>query len=77
MTLSRRIFATGLALATLTALNGCGRKGPLEPPPAASVPKPEAKPGDSPAVAPPTVKSTKKRIPIVPPKAPFVLDPIL
>ncbi len=61
-----------LALVVLVALGaeGCGRRGGLEPPPDPSA---VAKPDDDPAH--PQVRH--KPTPIVPPKEPFVLDPLL
>ena len=73
--ISRRTLVSGLGL---LALSGCGRKGPLEPPPGASVQKPEpqeAKQGET--FAPGPLKGKKKRSVIVPPNDTFVLDPIL
>lgn len=70
----RRGLLIGLAA---LALAGCGRRGPLEPPPDASAPvvKPEA---DNPA-SPNAIGGPrkKKRVPINVPKDPFILDPIL
>ena len=68
-----------LALAAFAALAlaGCGRSGPLEPPPEANA---AAKP--APAAAPASGASmgslAKPRIPpITPPNQPFILDPLL
>lgn len=64
--------AGALALVVLIAfgVEGCGRRGGLEPPPDPSA---VAKPDDDPAH--PQVRH--KAAPIVPPKEPFVLDPLL
>jgi predicted small lipoprotein YifL len=64
--------AGALALVALIAfgVSGCGRRGPLEPPPDPSA---VAKPDDDPAHP----QIHRKPRPIVPPKAPFVLDPLL
>jgi predicted small lipoprotein YifL len=59
------VLAVGLALVA----SGCGRKGPLEPPPNPSAtPTPD---GDTGA------PSRHKVQPITPPKTPFVMDPLL
>ena len=66
-----------LALAALLALGlaGCGRIGPLEPPPGANAPAaPAAAPGSVEAISP----MVKPNIPpITPPNQPFLLDPLL
>ena len=68
-----------VALAALVALAtaGCGRIGPLEPPPEASAPaKPAVStaPGSMEAISP----QVKPKIPpVTPPNQPFVLDPLL
>ena len=67
----RRAVPIVLLAALAFAASGCGRAGPLEPPPDASA---LAKPTDS-ANAEPQVH--KKIPPITPPKTPFVLDPLL
>ena len=74
--ISRRMLVAG---GIVLALSACGRKGPLEPPPGAVVPKaavsdPEAPAG---AFAPGAAKPKKKRVPLVAPKDDFILDPIL
>jgi predicted small lipoprotein YifL len=76
------ILVAGLALAF--ALAGCGRKGPLEPPPGAVNAKanpleekeidPEAPKPVVPAITPVGSKKGKK---IEAPKEKFILDPIL
>ena len=74
---SRRFLIGGL-LALM--LGGCGRKGPLEPPPGAAIPPPLAEPDAAakPGITSPgALKVKKKRTTIVPPKTPFILDPIL
>jgi predicted small lipoprotein YifL len=72
-------FAGGraLALAALVALSlaGCGRIGPLEPPPDANAPPPKPAPSASDAALGP---QAKPRIPpIVAPQRSFFLDPLL
>jgi predicted small lipoprotein YifL len=74
-----RFPSRGVALAAFLALAaaGCGRIGPLEPPPDANAPaKPAASaaPGSMEAISP----QMKPRIPpITPPNQPFFLDPLL
>jgi predicted small lipoprotein YifL len=73
-----------LGCATALALSGCGRKGPLEPPPGAVNAKsnpleekeidPEAPKPVIPSIAPVGSKKGKR---IEPPKEKFILDPIL
>ncbi len=63
--------ALALLLAAALALGGCGRAGPLEPPPD---PNAVAKPADS---DPTHVQARHKPPPIKPPDAPFFLDPLL
>ena len=65
------VLIVGLALVA----SGCGRRGPLEPPPNASAtPTPTPSPtGDADVLG----AQHHKAQPIVPPKTPFVLDPIL
>lgn len=73
MIVSRRLMLIGLAGLGLSA---CGRRGALEPPPGAQAAAPAvAEPGGIPVAGP--LKGRKKRTPITPPKAPFILDPIL
>ena len=85
LSLRLALVATVLAL----TLAGCGRKGPLEPPPGAVAAKPDpladpdeaATPGPTtlaPTIAPVTGRSSKGRgKPISAPSDPFILDPIL
>ncbi len=68
------------ALAALAALclAGCGRIGPLEPPPEANA---SAKPAAS-AANPTSVEALSPQVkpkipPITPPNQPFILDPLL
>ena len=60
-----------LLAALAFAISGCGRAGPLEPPPNASA---VAKPADFPKGG---VRSHKSNPQITAPKTPFVLDPLL
>ena len=64
------ILAT-LLLGALAA-SGCGRRGPLEPPPDAAAAA--VKPVDT---DPTQLHGRKKPPPITPPNASFVLDPLL
>jgi predicted small lipoprotein YifL len=68
---ARRVAALFLAAGLALGASGCGRKGPLEPPPNPSA---TATPtSDDPAAA----MSHHKPAPIEAPKTPFVLDPLL
>jgi len=85
LSLRLALVATVLAL----TLAGCGRKGPLEPPPGAVAAKPDplaapetqALPGQStltPTISPVSGASSRGRgKPISAPNEPFILDPIL
>ena len=70
--MNRRTLLIGLAA---LALAGCGRKGPLEPPPDPSAKVQEPVATDNP-IGPPK-RAKKNRTPINVPKDPFILDPIL
>ena len=60
------VLVVGLALVA----SGCGRRGPLEPPPNPSAtPTPESDTGG--------MANRHKVEPITPPKTPFVMDPLL
>ncbi|HXE24355.1 MAG TPA: lipoprotein [Roseiarcus sp.] len=62
---------SALAIAFALGLSGCGRYGPLEPPGSAA-PKPaNTNPTSMSALSHPSIP------PIVPPKQPFFLDPLL
>jgi predicted small lipoprotein YifL len=67
---ARRRVALSLILGLALLAGGCGRRGPLEPPP-----NPSATPTPSSDTGEPEVHH--KQPPITPPKTPFVLDPIL
>ena len=67
----RRALPFALLTALAFAISGCGRAGPLEPPPSASA---VAKPDDSSNGGFQIHKSNPK---ITAPKTPFVLDPLL
>ncbi len=76
-----------LALILSLALAGCGRKGPLDPPPSAAVPPPPAaapSPGPARFIDPTTPLGGAQPAPVQttvaappPPKKTFVLDPLL
>ncbi len=70
------------ALALALALGGCGRRGPLEPPPGSIEAQQEAAEEKGEALSnvtiPPVGKgSSRKTPPIRAPKEPFILDPLL
>ena len=70
---ARRAAALALVFGMALLAAGCGRRGPLEPPPNASRyahPDPD---GDSDL----NDRAKTKNPPITPPKTPFVLDPLL
>ena len=80
-TLSAPLLLCG-ALALTLALGGCGRRGPLEPPPGSIEAQQEAaeEKGEelSKVTIPPVGKgSSRKTPPIRAPKEPFILDPLL
>ncbi|HZS63656.1 MAG TPA: lipoprotein [Xanthobacteraceae bacterium] len=54
-----RLAVLGAAMAAL-ALAGCGRKGPLDPPPVAAEPTPSAAPARQSSVASPTASLNGK-----------------
>src|SRR5262249_21625189 len=76
-----RFAAMGMLLAAL-GLSACGRKGPLDPPPAAALPGQaglQAAPGESPAGAPPGLAGVGPDGKAVAPppsgrREPFILD---
>ncbi len=75
-----RLALVGVAVASLT-LAGCGRKGPLDPPPGASVvaPPPTAAPTTDPLAAP-IGQTRETTAPVATPSDPnrkFILDGIL
>ena len=65
-----RAAALLLILGLALAASGCGRKGPLEPPPDASAVQ---KPADDSMAS----FGHRKPTPVATPKTPFVLDPLL
>jgi predicted small lipoprotein YifL len=67
----RRALPFALLSALAFAVSGCGRAGPLEPPPDASA---AAKPADS---SKGDFQIHKSNPQITAPKTPFVLDPLL
>jgi predicted small lipoprotein YifL len=71
-----RYRAIAAAAFVALAVSGCGRIGPLEPPPDPNAPP---KPAQSGAASQSGLSAdTKPKIPpIVPPHQPFILDPLL
>jgi predicted small lipoprotein YifL len=63
-----------LTAAVALLLTGCGRIGPLEPPPDTNAPPKPAQTAEE-ATLNPQVKP--KIPPVTPPKQPFILDPLL
>ena len=84
MTVSARplLQAAVLGATLVFVLSACGRRGPLEAPPDG-----KAIPGNPNEIAQPEApeqnitsplgRSQSRRTPIVPPKTPFILDPLL
>jgi predicted small lipoprotein YifL len=73
----RGLWLAMAAFAAL-ALAGCGRYGPLEPPPEANAAAKLAPPAAAPGSAASMSSIAKPRIPpITPPNQPFILDPLL
>ncbi len=68
----RRFAALVLVVGMALAASGCGRYGPLEPP-NSSASADHAKPSNDPGAG----FTAPRNPPITPPKAPFVLDPVL
>jgi predicted small lipoprotein YifL len=66
-----RVAALFLVVGLALGASGCGRKGPLEPPP---TPNAVATPSSNDATTP---QGPHRPPPITPPKAPFVLDSVL
>jgi predicted small lipoprotein YifL len=70
-----RAFALVLVVGLALAASGCGRAGPLEPPPNPSAsPTPQSQASSDTGGLP---AAHHKPPPIVAPKTPFVLDPLL
>ncbi|MBV8662245.1 MAG: hypothetical protein JO107_03995 [Hyphomicrobiales bacterium] len=68
------VLVVGLALVA----SGCGRRGPLEPPVASATPTPTPSPSPSGGAEETSLTGGHhKPAPIVAPKTPFVLDPLL
>lgn len=67
------LIVAGLAL----VLAGCGRRGPLEAPPDTAAPKAEESAAPDGLTGVPTPGARRRAGPIVPPKDPFILDPLL
>ena len=72
----RRAFL--IAALALAGLSGCGRRGATEPPPEAGVdPRVAREKESSGGTAPETVENNRRVRGVVPPKDPFILDPLL
>jgi predicted small lipoprotein YifL len=67
---TRRKIALSLIAGLALMAAGCGRRGPLDPPP-----NPSATPTPSSDTGEPATH--RKETPITPPKTPFLLDPAL
>jgi predicted small lipoprotein YifL len=67
-----------LVCAVAAALAGCGRKGPLDPPPVAAAATPAEQPAAGP-LTPPLGAAARPPAPApsAPPNRPFALDPLL
>ncbi len=72
----RRLAALSVIVGLALGASGCGRYGPLAPPNSSAAATPAAAPAQ-PSDDPLTSVTHHKEAPITPPKAPFVLDPIL
>ena len=71
------IHPAALALLVALSLFGCGRYGPLEPPPDESAQAKAAPTAARPAEPTMAAIGKPKIPPIVPPNQPFLLDPLL
>ena len=72
----RTLVLAGVA-ALAFALAGCGKRGPLEPPPDSTDAKPKAEQGAQVGVPGGFRGGTRRVTPIRAPKEPFILDPLL
>jgi len=68
--LARSAVACVFAMLVAMGCGGCGRRGALEPPP-----DPTAATTD--ANGQPKPQPQRRHVPIVPPKQPFILDPLV
>ena len=81
-------LAAFAALGAALALGGCGRKGPLDPPPSAAISQPPS--ADQPSLgenndpsfgsfrrAPPATAAAQPTQPATPDKRTFILDPLI
>jgi predicted small lipoprotein YifL len=72
------LFRLGLAITLAVALAGCGRKGPLDLPPAAAAPAPAQQPATGTGLMNPPIGASAPAQPQPgPPNRPFLLDPML
>ena len=67
----RTLAAFGILVMLASTVAGCGRRGRLEPPPNPDAPPPVNTTTKS------GVHKRPRKMPIVPPTQPFVLDPLL
>jgi predicted small lipoprotein YifL len=74
--MSRKIRLFGLVALTSLVLAGCGRRGDMEPPAGSTPPRPEDAAKET-GTGSPVDGTTMRRIKIVPPRDPFILDKIL
>ena len=76
--LTRRMLGLGLGAALALAVAGCGKKGPLEPPPSAAdaAKSQQANPAE-PGIASLRGGAKKRPPPVKPPKDDFFLDFLL
>jgi predicted small lipoprotein YifL len=74
--MSRKIRMFGLIALTGLALAGCGRRGDMEPPAGSTPPRPEDVAKET-GTGSPVDGTTIRRLKVVPPRDPFVLDKIL
>ena len=74
--MSQKIRLFGLIALTGLALAGCGRRGDMEPPAGSTPPRPDEVTKVT-GSSSPVDGTTVRRIKVVPPRDPFILDKIL
>ncbi len=74
--MSQKIRLFGLIALTCLALAGCGRRGDMEPPAGSTPPRPEDVTKET-GSSSPVDGTAMRRIKVVPPRDPFILDKIL
>jgi predicted small lipoprotein YifL len=72
----RKIRLFGLIALTGLALAGCGRRGDMEPPAGSTPPRAEDAAKET-GTGSPVDGTTIRRIKVIPPRDPFILDKIL